>query len=134
MLDNNIEEINENNNMTKIEELLQEFIEQRNKLKEMVNKLEKLSDQVDRLFPTNFDARYARFFEEKVKSATEMFKAILEIRKEIIKCSKEEIEIRRRNGMNDDDNLLDQLDVAKIISSFEKSKKKAEKVLSNTQK
>ena len=88
-----MEEIN-----TKIESLLSEYGEQRTALKEMVKELELVKAKIDKLFPDSIDKRYLYAFEQKVKSATELFKAILEMRKEISKNIKDEIEIRRKLG------------------------------------
>ena len=76
-----------------INDLLLEFQEHRDSIREMINDLEEIKANVDRLIPKKLDARYARFFEEKVKSVTELFKTLLEMRKEIQKSLKEEIDL-----------------------------------------
>ena len=80
----------------RIDQLLKEFSEQRDALNKMVDELEAIKSKVDRLFPESIDQRYLRFFNEKVKSATELFKAVLDIRKEIMKSLKDEIELRKK--------------------------------------
>lgn len=93
-----------------IQELLLEFKTHRNAVMKMIEDIETLKENVDRLFPTKLEARYARFFDEKVKSVTEFFKTLLEMRKEIQKSLKEEIELRRKIDIETSDS-----DVAKII-------------------
>ena len=75
------------------ENLINEFIEQRNAIKIMILELEKIKEKIDSLFGNSLDKRYMRFFEEKIKSVTELFKTILDMRKEIIKNAKDEFEL-----------------------------------------
>ena len=79
-----------------IDELLSEFRGHRNAIMQMIDDIEKLKDKIDTLLPDQLDARYIRFFEEKVKTATEFFKTLLDMRKEIQKSLKDEIDIRRK--------------------------------------
>lgn len=76
--------------------LLKEHKEQRVALKEMISSLELIKEKVDKLFPERIEFRNTRAFEEKVKATTELFKAILDIRKEVSKSVKDEIEVRRK--------------------------------------
>jgi len=105
----------------KIDQLLKEFAIQRDSLTKMVDELEVLKSKVDRLFPESLDKRYARFFEEKVKSATELFKAVLDIRKEIIKSLKDEIELRKKFEirMDSDEDLEKFVDVRSLAKKIE---------------
>ena len=75
------------------DDLIKEFMSQRNAIKEMINDLEQIKSKIDTLFPQQLDKRYMRFFEEKIKSVTELFKVILDMRKEIIKNTKDEFEL-----------------------------------------
>jgi len=106
----------------RIEQLLKEFSEQRDALNKMVAELEVIKSKVDRLFPETLDSRYVRFFNEKVQSATELFKAVLDIRKEIMKSLKDEIEMRKKFELKiDDDEELEKLvDVRSLARKIEK--------------
>lgn len=106
----------------RIEQLLKEFSEQRDALNKMVTELEELKSKIDRLFPETLDSRYMRFFNEKVQSATELFKAVLDIRKEIMKSLKDEIEMRKKFELKiDDDEELEKLvDVRSLARKIEK--------------
>jgi|ADurb_Leu_02_Slu_FD_contig_111_46994_length_16237_multi_3_in_0_out_0_10 hypothetical protein len=106
----------------RIEQLLKEFSEQRDALNKMVTELEVIKSKVDRLFPETLDSRYVRFFNEKVQSATELFKAVLDIRKEIMKSLKDEIEMRKKFELKiDDDEELEKLvDVRSLARKIEK--------------
>ena len=100
----------EQTNQQIIQELLSEFKGHRDAIMEMITDLEQMKAQVSKLFPEKLDARYMRFFEEKLKSATELFKTLLEMRKEIQKSLKEEIDLRRKIDITDSDN-----DIEKVI-------------------
>lgn len=102
--------------------LIEEFIQQRVAIKEMITELEKIKEKIDLLFGNSLDKRYTRFFEEKVKTMSELFRVILDMRKEIIKNTKDEFEIRRKIFIDDgDDNDFDKLiDIRKIAERIEK--------------
>lgn len=106
----------------RIDQLLKEFSEQRDALNKMVVELEVIKSKVDRLFPETLDSRYVRFFNEKVQSATELFKAVLDIRKEIMKSLKDEIEMRKKFELkiNDDEELEKLVDVRSLARKIEK--------------
>jgi len=70
----------------KINELLSQFEEHRKAIHEMIQHVEKIKSKIDKLIPDKLDARYIRYFEEKVKSITGLFNTILDMRKEIAKC------------------------------------------------
>ena len=63
----------------RVEELIKEYREQRDALKVMIVDLEKIKQKVNTLFPETLDKRYAMFFEQKVKAATGLFSAVLEM-------------------------------------------------------
>lgn len=113
----------ENKNEIIVNELLLEFKEQRESLKLMIKDLELVKEKIDNLFPEGtLDKRYSRFFEEKVKSATGVFSALLDIRKEITKSLKDEIEIRRKVTKDDKESFLNLesiLDIGNLASKVE---------------
>lgn len=123
------------NNQEHIENLLVEFAGQRVEIKDMLGELEVLKKNIDSLFPDTMDKRYKMFFDEKVKAATSFFNVLLDMRKELIKSLKDEIEIRRKiehkDKMYDMDELLDIRQMARKIENFkdktEKLKKKRSK-------
>jgi len=95
----------------------------------MLDELETLKQNIDSLFPETMDKRYKMFFDEKVKAATSFFNVLLDMRKELIKSLKDEIEIRRKiehkDKMFDLDGLLDVRKMARTVESF---KDKTEKI------
>jgi hypothetical protein len=106
------------------ENLINEFIEQRNAIKEMISELEKIKLKLDVLFPESLDKRYIRFFEEKMKAMTDLFRVMLDMRKEIIKNTKDEFELRRKLSSNDDDSDLEGIfDIKRIADKVEKLRK-----------
>lgn len=111
-----------------VENLLKEFIDHRDAIKEMIKELDEIKKNVDRLIPTSLDARYVRFFEEKVKSITNLFNSLLEMRKEITKSVREEIEIRRKletkDGIEEIEDAIDIRKVAKQVESFKEKQRK----------
>lgn len=116
-------------NKEKVDMLLREYDDHRDALKSMIVDLEAIRVKIDTLIPTSLDARYMRFFEEKVKSITALFNALLEMRKEITKSVKDEIEIRRK--IRDDDEMIDiedMVDVRKMVAKIEDFKIAAQKL------
>lgn len=112
-------------------ELLKEFKIHRDAIMGMIDDLEKLKEHVDKLFPQKLDVRTMRFFEDKVKSATELFKALLEMRKEIQKSLKEEIDLRRKVEINDTEDDIEKLinirDLADKVQDFKEQRDKIRK-------
>jgi len=104
------------------ERLLEEFEDHRKAIKEMIVELNGIKVNIDRLIPTTLDARYIRFFEEKVKSITQLFNSLLEMRKEITKSVREEIDLRRKidvkDGIDDIEDLIDIRKVAEKVEGF----------------
>ena len=110
-------------------ELLDEFKKQRNAIMEMISDLERIKKNIDRLIPEQLDARYVRFFEEKVKSITELFKTLLDMRKEITKNLKDEIDLRRRLEIKDTlDDIEKIIDIRGLAGKVEQFKKRKDKV------
>jgi len=127
-MDNDIEfqeDENENSNKNEsIRKLIEEFTENRQALKSMIIDLEKLRLNIDKLFPDTLDKRYMRFFEEKIKSATELFKAILDVRKEISKSLKTEIELISKTLFNEDEIELTHQELSRLTDQVDKFKSK----------
>ena len=121
----------EQSNQEIIHELLLEFREHRDAIKNMICDLEEIKANVDRLIPAKLDARYARFFEEKVKSVTELFKTLLEMRKEIQKSLKEEIDLRRKVDLSgeesDIEKIIDIRSLADKVEGFQDKRNKMRK-------
>ena len=112
-----------------IHELLGEFRNQRDAIMEMISDLEEIKKNIDRLIPEQLDARYVRFFEEKVKSATELFKTLLDMRKEISKNLKDEIDLRRRLEIKDTlEDIEKIIDIRGLAGKVEQFKKRKDKV------
>jgi len=106
-----------------IQNLLEDFKIQRNALNAMVVEIESLKKNIDKLFPEKLDARYTKFFEEKIKTAVSMFNVILDIRKELLKTTKDEIDLRRRvTGKGNLNDLIDVRKIAKSIENFDSKK------------
>jgi hypothetical protein len=120
--------------------LIKEYREQRDALKLMILDLDKIKEKIEKLFPESLDKRYIMFFEQKVKTATGIFSAILDIRKEISKNIKDEMEMLRRmpgdgsNDLTDISELADQIekhqkDSLKLIEGGLECQMKLEKVM-----
>lgn len=129
----------ESNNIEKIDELLNEFSEQRNQLKLMIKEVEEIKNKIDNLLPEpqsnekdyrNFmkGSRYISLFEERVKSITEFFRIILDMRKEISKTLKDEIDLRRRSEQSFSDDISSMLDISTLADKVEKLEKKKNKL------
>ena len=113
-----------------IKKLIGEFSETRDEIKKMIVEIEEISKNVKDLFPDKFDARYRMIFQERVKATTELFKTLLDMRKELTKSIKDEIDIRRKIKSGKIENLEDLLDVSHImdrIGEFQETTKKVKK-------
>lgn len=110
------------------ERLLEEFEDHRKAIKEMIVELNGIKANIDRLIPTTLDARYIRFFEEKVKSITQLFNSLLEMRKEITKSVREEIDLRRKidakDGIEEIEDLIDIRKIAEKVETFKVDQQK----------
>ena len=113
-----------------IKKLIGEFSETRDEIKNMIIEIEEISKNVKDLFPDKFDARYRMIFQERVKATTELFKTLLDMRKELTKSIKDEIDIRRKIKSGKIENLEDLLDMSHImdrIGEFQETTKKVKK-------
>jgi hypothetical protein len=118
-----------------IYDLLMEFKDHRNAVMSMVSDIEKLKEKIDRIIPEKLDARYVRFFEEKVKTATEFFKTLLEMRKEIQKSLKDEIEIRRKINVQEGEmGVEDIINIRDLVDRVEGFKRDKDKIREKTVK
>lgn len=111
----------------KVNELLNEFAEHRDEIKKMIVEVDDLRQDIDKLIPKKLDVRYVRFFEEKVKSITGFFSALLDMRKEIIKSIKDEIELRRKLGIGETNiDVEGAIDIRAVAEKVELFRKKAD--------
>ena len=114
---------------SKVQQLLGIFEENRTAIMDMITDLEKLKDKLDTIFPETTDARHMRFFEEKVKAISSFFNVLLDMRKEINKSVKDEIEIRRKTeGKEDDLDIEGLLDIRQATRKIEKFQMDATKL------
>ena len=121
--------------LTIIEKLIVQFEDQRKAIIDMIDQLENIKQKIDILIPDTLDKRYLRFFEEKVKTITNLFTTLLEMRKEISKNLKEEIEIRRKIVMKESDfDFESTIDIRKIADKIEVFKQKRTKIKENLDK
>jgi len=128
---NNIEEDEEDNDA--IYSLLDKFSESRASIQKMIDEIEEITTTVKQLFPDNFDVRYRLVFQERVKAVTELFKTLLDMRKEITKNIKDEIEIRRKvkskNSLGNIEEMLNMNSIMEKIEDFQNNKMtKAKKI------
>jgi hypothetical protein len=106
-------------------ELLQEYKENREALKVLLTDIEAIKEQVTNIFPDTIDKRYKYLFEEKIKTATAFFNSLLDIRKEISRSLKDEMEVRRKitgAGIGDLEDLLNIAELADRVERAQKSK------------
>lgn len=112
----------------KVDELLEEYDEHRKAIKIMIKDLEDLKVNIDKIIPTSLEARYVRFFEEKIKTVTSLFNTLLEMRKEIARSVREEIEIRRKVDKGETqyemEDFFNVRDFANKIDDFKQEQKK----------
>ena len=110
----------------KVSELLDEFALHRDEVKKMIEEVDEIRKDIDKLIPKKLDARYIHFFEEKVKSMTSFFSTLLDMRKEIIKSIKDEIELRRKLGAAGNTiDVEDAIDIRAVVEKIEQFQKKS---------
>jgi hypothetical protein len=109
----------------KSDQLLEEFKHQRDEIIKMVSEIETLKTNISKLFPEKMDSRYSHFFEEKVKTMTAFFNVLLDMRKEILRSLKDEMELRKRvdQGELNQAELEGILDIRKITEKLDNFKK-----------
>jgi len=116
-------------NENKIDDLLLEFKQQRDAVTQMIVEIEQLKSNVNGIFPEKLDARFKMYFDDKLKAATEFFKVLLDMRREITKSLKDEIEIRRKIESKEMAiDVEDLLDIRKLSSKVEDFKLQKEKL------
>jgi hypothetical protein len=120
-----------------VEGLLEEYDDHRKAIKVMIKDLEGIKDMVDTIIPKTMEARYIRFFEEKIKTVTALFNALLEMRKEIARSVREEIEIRRKLDTGDNtfeiEDVFNVRDFADKIDEFKQKQQKMKEKLKSDQ-
>jgi len=102
-------------------ELLQEYKENREALKVLLTDIEAIKEQVTNIFPDTIDKRYKYLFEEKIKTATAFFNSLLDIRKEISRSLKDEMEVRRKISGAGIGDLEDLLNIAELADRVERA-------------
>lgn len=112
-----------------VEGLLAEFKTQRDQIKDMVAEVDQMRKDVNQLFPESVDARTRKFLEDKVKAMVGFYNVLLDMRKEISKSIKDELEVRRRLDSDDFDpedidSLLDIRELSKKVEKFAVDKTK----------
>ena len=112
-----------------IDGLLLEFKEQRDNVKSMLVDIENIRTKVDQLLPENIDKRYVILFEQRIKTITELFKILMDMRKEISKSLKDEIDMRKRMTSDDSFNIEDMLDIRGMVKQMENLKKRSDSVV-----
>jgi hypothetical protein len=115
-----------------IQNLLNEFQLQRDEIKDMVIEIEKMRVQVGLLFPDVIDMRTRKFLEDKIKAMVGFYNVLLDMRKEISKSVKDELEFRRRLtddeiDLDDIDELLDIGELSRTVEKFQEKKDKIKK-------
>jgi hypothetical protein len=114
----------------KIERLLEEFAEHRQAIKVMIEDLDKIREKIDTILPESLDKRFKFFFEEKVKTITSFYSSLLEMRKEITKSIKDEVELRRKIQFKDREiNLEDVIDISKYADKITQMQKKRKEMI-----
>ena len=85
-------------------ELVQEIETNKQKLRQLVDKLEKLAEDVDNLMPKRIDYKSVYIATERVKAISSMYELILKYRSEITSQIKEQFNIIKSldTGSNED--------------------------------
>jgi len=111
--------------------LVKEFKVIRDDINKMIDDLEVNSAKITAIFPTELKSNFKWIFEQRVNTMTEIFKTLLEMRKELNKSLKDEIDIRRKigKGVKDiEEGIEEILDIRKIAKKVEAFQKKTRKI------
>lgn len=111
--------------------LVEEFKKIRADINKMIEDLEVNSAKITEIFPTELKANFKWVFEQRVNTMTEIFKTLLEMRKELNKSLKDEIDIRRKigKGVKDvEEGIEEILDIRKIAKKVEAFQKKSKEI------
>ena len=122
------------NNELIIAELLEGFKQQRVDLETMITDVEQIKKKIDDLFPEKMEKRYRNMFEEKVKAASSLFNVLLDVRKELIKSMRDEIEIRRRITTESTGGMEDIFNIRQLADKVDALNKKQLKVVKKVDK
>lgn len=112
-------------------ELLKEYKENREALKELLTSIEAIKDEVSNIFPERIDRRYKYLFEEKIKTATAFFNSLLDIRKEISRSLKDEMDLRRKISGAGIGDLEDLLDIGNLADRVERAQRDKDAITNN---
>jgi hypothetical protein len=111
-----------------IVQLLEEYRQNREALKELLTNLENIQTEVANIFPEKIDKRFRYLFEEKIKTATSFFNSLLDIRKEISRSLKDEMDLRRKLSGSGSGELEDLLDIGALADRVEKVQREQERI------
>lgn len=122
------DDVEEQDDENKINNLISQQGVNRNSLHSMINEIDYLKTKVEKLFPEDMDMRNVRVFEERIKTVTGFFSTILDIRKEINRSLKDEIEIRRKLKINDnEESFLKNFSIQDIVAKIKREEKQNER-------
>lgn len=112
----------------KVDSLLREYEDQRVALKLMIDELEKIKVKIDTILPERLDNRFKYIFEEKIKTISALFQIVLDVRKEILKSIRDEVEVRTKVNLGEDveESLEDIRGLAKRVEKLQKDAKELE--------
>jgi len=113
MIENEIESKIEN---TVFDDLVNEMVDNRKKLSEILDKVTSFRNNIERLIPNSNEYKNRFIMEQKIKTVTEIIKSELEIRKQIDNSIKTEFDLRSKVKESDKES---DGDISKIISLLE---------------
>src|SRR6056297_1650677 len=97
-------------------ELIEDYKINRDKLKQLAIEIEALKDRLDEIMPSDSrDFRQRYIMDEKIKIMSSVIGNLLDIRKEISKSIKDEIDMRNKLGTDEDD-----INIAKLFNKMRK--------------
>ena len=101
----------------KILSLIKEIESSRTTLLTYVSDVESLLNKISSLFPVNLDFRNKHVLEDKLKVSSSFYTTLLNLRQEIHKSLKDEIELRRKT---DEKKRGEEIDIRALADAVEK--------------
>jgi len=106
--------------MSITDDLIKKYSNSRTSIEEYIKEIEEMKSKINKLFPDKIENRNRWAFEQKIKSSTEFLNVLLRMKQEFHRTIEKEIEIRRKND-NDKNQNGNEVDIRALVEEMEKA-------------